>query len=193
MGTAPCEGNFSFLRPAQGNESGVSFPWPRRGRRSGACQRLWAGHTTRGRGGAGSSTQGSTALVPPRRSTSQLRDFFRPDFINRLDEVLTFQALQPEQMGAIVEIQLKRLQAHLAEQDIQVELTSSAKAQLATEGYDPEFGARPLKRVIQKRVQNLLADSILRGTLTPGSRASIDWRGGRFELAAKRPEPAAAV
>ncbi|MCC6409987.1 MAG: hypothetical protein IT453_22725 [Planctomycetes bacterium] len=59
----------------------------------------------------------------------------------------------------------------------------------ATANYDARFGARPLKRVIQKRVQNLLADPILRGTLTPGSRASIDWRGGRFELASKRPEP----
>ena len=123
------------------------------------------------------------------RSEPPLRDFFRPEFINRIDEVLTFHALAPEQMGAIVAIQLKRLQKPLAEQELQLELTSAAKEALATEGYDPEFGARPLKRVIQKRVQNLLAEAILQGKLPAGSRASIDWRAGRFELASKRPEP----
>ncbi|MBI5431872.1 MAG: AAA family ATPase [Planctomycetes bacterium] len=147
------------------------------------------GRLTDGHGRTVDFTQSLVLMTTNLRSDSQLRDFFRPEFINRLDEVLTFHALQPEQMGAIVDIQWKRLQAHLAEQDLQVELTSSAKAELATEGYDPEFGARPLKRVIQKRVQNLLADSILRGTLPAGSRASIDWRGGRFELASKRPGP----
>ena len=63
---------------------------------------------------------------------------------------------------------------------------------LGDQGYDPEYGARPLKRVIQKRIQNLLADSILRGTLSSGSRASIDWRAGSFQLTSSRPEPATA-
>ena len=89
-------------------------------------------------------------------------------------------------------MQLAHLQKHLAEQEITLELTGAAKEALAKEGYDPEYGARPLKRVIQKRIQNLLADSILRGTLSSGSRASIDWRAGSFQLTSSRPEPATA-
>ncbi|MCE9593821.1 MAG: AAA family ATPase [Planctomycetes bacterium] len=147
------------------------------------------GRLTDGHGRTVDFTQALVLMTSNLRSDIQLRDFFRPEFLNRLDEVLTFKALEPDQMGAIVEIQLKRLQQHLLEQEIEFELTSSAKEALAKEGYDPEFGARPLKRVIQKRIQNLLAEAILRGTLTAGSRASIDWRGGRFELVSKRPEP----
>jgi ATP-dependent Clp protease ATP-binding subunit ClpA len=123
------------------------------------------------------------------RADSQLREFFRPEFLNRLDEVITYNALEPDQIRAIVDVQLARLAKHLREQEIELELTGAAKEALAKEGYDPEFGARPLKRVIQKRIQNLLADAILRGTLGPGSRASIDFRAGKFELAIKQPEP----
>ncbi|MEZ6019107.1 MAG: hypothetical protein R3F17_03115 [Planctomycetota bacterium] len=77
------------------------------------------------------------------RGESQLREFFRPEFLNRLDEVLTFDALKPEQIASIVDVQIQRLADHLAEQELSIELTDAAKAQLATEGYDPEFGARP--------------------------------------------------
>ncbi|MCK6445268.1 MAG: AAA family ATPase [Planctomycetes bacterium] len=147
------------------------------------------GRLTDGHGRTVDFTQTLVLMTSNLRSDNQLRDFFRPEFINRLDEVLTFHALQPDQMHAIVEIQLKRLQKHLTEQELELELTGAAKEALAQEGYDAEFGARPLKRVIQKRIQNLLAEAILAGKLPAGSRASIDWRAGRFELASKRPEP----
>jgi ATP-dependent Clp protease ATP-binding subunit ClpB len=149
------------------------------------------GRLTDGHGRTVDFTQTLVLMTTNLRSDTQLRDFFRPEFVNRLDEVLTYHALQPEQMHAIVEIQLKRLQKHLAEQELALELTGAAKEALAKEGFDAEFGARPLKRVIQKRIQNLLAEAILAGSLPPGSRASIDWRAGRFELASKRPEPEA--
>src|SRR5262249_19280164 len=95
------------------------------------------------------------------RSEGQVRAHFRPEFVNRLDEILVFEPLTKEQIRSIVDIQLARLQKHLAEQEIRVELTSAAKDRLAEEGWSPEFGARPLKRAIQKHVQNLLADAIL--------------------------------
>jgi len=123
------------------------------------------------------------------RHDSPLREFFRPEFINRLDEVLTFNPLEPGQLRAIVDVQLERLAKHLAEQELALELSDAAKSELAREGYDPEFGARPLKRVIQKRVQNLLAERILAGELSAGDTAAIDFDGARFALTRRRPEP----
>ena len=150
------------------------------------------GRLTDGQGRTVDFTQTLVLMTSNLRDGAQLRDFFRPEFINRLDEVLTYKQLEPDRLREIVEVQLARLQKHLAEQEITLELTGAAKEALAKEGYDPEYGARPLKRVIQKRIQNLLADSILRGTLSAGSRASIDWRAGSFQLTSSRPEPATA-
>jgi ATP-dependent Clp protease ATP-binding subunit ClpB len=147
------------------------------------------GRLTDGHGRTVDFKQTLVLMTSNLRSDAQLREHFRPEFVNRLDEVITYHALQPDQIREIVDVQLARLSEHLAEQEIEVELTGSAKEALAKEGYDPEFGARPLKRAIQKRVQNLLADAILAGRLAPGSRASIDWRGGKFELTSTRPEP----
>ncbi|MDF1839198.1 MAG: hypothetical protein P1V35_15120 [Planctomycetota bacterium] len=99
----------------------------------------------------------------------------------RLDEILTFEALTPEQLGGIVKVQIERLAAHLADQD----LTIAAQEQLAKEGYDPEYGARPLKRAIQKRILNPIADAILAGKLSRGQVAHIDWTGSEFRIEAK--------
>ncbi|HVS17675.1 MAG TPA: AAA family ATPase [Planctomycetota bacterium] len=123
------------------------------------------------------------------RSDTQLREFFRPEFINRLDEVLTYNALEPGQLRSIVDVQLTRLGKHLGEQEIALELSDAAKDELAREGYDPEFGARPLKRVIQKRVQNLLAERILAGELGAGDTAVIDFEQGAFRLMRHSAEP----
>jgi len=152
------------------------------------------GRLTDGQGRTVDFKQTLVLMTSNLREGSQMRDFFRPEFINRLDEVLTYNALQPDQLRDIVDVQLARLAKHLREQEIELELTGAAKEALAKEGYDPEYGARPLKRVIQKRIQNLLADAILSGKLEPNSRASIDWRAGKFELSSKKnePEPAAA-
>jgi len=99
---------------------------------------------------------------------------FRPEFINRIDEVIIFHQISREQMKNIVAIQLKRLQQRLAERHITVQLSDAARDFLASEGYDPQFGARPLKRVIQKEVENRIARAILEGTVHEGDTVEID-------------------
>jgi ATP-dependent Clp protease ATP-binding subunit ClpB len=103
-----------------------------------------------------------------------LRKAFRPEFLNRIDETIIFHSLSREQIGRIVDIQLARLRKHLAEQKIELELTDAAKQALATEGYDPVFGARPLKRVIQRKVLDALAMELLDGRIAAGSRVVAD-------------------
>jgi ATP-dependent Clp protease ATP-binding subunit ClpB len=102
-----------------------------------------------------------------------VRAAFRPEFLNRLDEIILFHRLFPEQMGAIVEIQLARLKALLAERKITLDIDKSAVAWLARAGYDPVYGARPLKRVIQRELQNPLASMILEGQIKDGDRVRI--------------------
>ena len=99
----------------------------------------------------------------------EVHGFFRPEFINRLDEMILFERLKEDQMGDIVEVQLARLEAILQSQNIHLELSSDARAWLASTGYDSVFGARPLKRVIQKEVQDPLAEKILAGEVTDNS------------------------
>ncbi|MEC8316414.1 MAG: ATP-dependent chaperone ClpB [Pseudomonadota bacterium] len=99
----------------------------------------------------------------------EVHGFFRPEFINRLDEMILFERLKEDQMGDIVDVQLARLEAILQSQDIHLELSNDARAWLASTGYDSVFGARPLKRVIQKEVQDPLAEKILAGEVTDNS------------------------
>ena len=136
-------------------------------------------------------TQTLVLLTSNLRGEGQLREFFRPEFLNRLDEVLTFHALKPEQLRAIVDVQLQRIAGHLAEQEIGLEVTDAAKDELACEGWDAEFGARPLKRVLQRRLQNPLAEAVLAGTLTRGQVAAIEWdEADGFTLTMRAPEAA---
>src|SRR5690606_14471428 len=93
---------------------------------------------------------------------------FRPEFLNRVDDIIVFHRLERSHMGAIVDIQMQRLQKLLAERDISIVLTPEGRDWLALEGYDPSYGARPLKRVIQREVQHKLADEILAGLITDG-------------------------
>ncbi|RDJ09420.1 ATP-dependent chaperone ClpB [Rhizobium grahamii] len=102
-----------------------------------------------------------------------VRGHFRPEFLNRIDEIILFHRLKREEMGAIVDIQLKRLVALLAERKITLELDDDARTWLANKGYDPVYGARPLKRVIQKYVQDPLAEQILSGQVPDGSTVKI--------------------
>lgn len=97
-----------------------------------------------------------------------VRQHFRPEFLNRLDEIILFHRLSRSHMDAIVEVQIKRLQQHLAERQITLTLDAKAKHVLAEQGYDPAYGARPLKRVIQQEVQNKLARLILEGNIKEG-------------------------
>ncbi len=102
-----------------------------------------------------------------------VRGHFRPEFLNRLDDIILFHRLKRSEMGRIVDIQLKRLQALLGDRKITLELDDTARAWLAEKGYDPTYGARPLKRVIQRFVQDPLADRILGGEIADGSTVKI--------------------
>ncbi len=106
--------------------------------------------------------------------------FMRPELLNRIDEVVVFHRLKREDLGHIVNIQLERLRKRLAEREMTLELTAAAKAQLADEGWDPAFGARPLKRAIQARIENPLATRILQGEFGPGDGIRADYQGKSF-------------
>ncbi|HLO30875.1 MAG TPA: ATP-dependent chaperone ClpB [Anaerolineales bacterium] len=125
----------------------------------------------------------------------ELNRMFRPEFLNRIDEIILFRALTREHLRKVVEIQLQDLKNRLVDKNIQLELTDGAKAKLAEEGFDPVLGARPLKRVIQKRIQNVLALKILRGELKEGDRVLIDvGKRGELEFSpqtAVEPQPGA--
>jgi ATP-dependent Clp protease ATP-binding subunit ClpB len=97
-----------------------------------------------------------------------LREYFRPEFINRLDEVVTFRSLSLEDMKAVARIQMKRVSAMLEEQHVGLEVPDEVLAWLGKEGFDPQMGARPLKRLIQQAVVNRLSRMILEGRLHPG-------------------------
>ncbi len=107
---------------------------------------------------------------------------FRPEFINRIDEVIIFRSIGREQVKNIVDIQINRLRPRLAERHITLHLSEAAKDVLASEGYDPQFGVRPLKRVIQREVENCVARAILDGTIRDGDTVEIDARDGKLVL-----------
>jgi ATP-dependent Clp protease ATP-binding subunit ClpB len=109
---------------------------------------------------------------------AELRDELRPEFLNRIDETIVFQPLSRNQIGRIVAIQLEHLRKLLHDRGIGIELSEAALRQLADEGYDPVFGARPLKRVIQQRLQNPLAMRILQGDFRSGDRVLVDTQEG---------------
>jgi ATP-dependent Clp protease ATP-binding subunit ClpB len=98
-----------------------------------------------------------------------VKSAFRPEFLNRVDEIILFHRLRRSEMGAIVDIQLERLRKLLTERKITLELEDDARAFLADKGYDPAYGARPLKRAIQKYLQDPLAEKVLQGEFPDGS------------------------
>ena len=120
------------------------------------------------------------------RAENELRDRFRPEFLNRVDEVVSFQALTREQLADIVELQLARLRERLADRRIELEVTDAAKELLAEEGWDPAYGARPLKRAIQRLVENPLASALLERRFAEGDTVHADARDG--ELVFERAE-----
>ncbi len=120
------------------------------------------------------------------RSSNELRDRFRPEFLNRVDEVVVFEALTREQLAEIVELQLARLRERLAERRISLEVTDAAKELLAEEGWDPAYGARPLKRAIQRLVENPLALRAPGRRLRRGRRRAGRCARGRARLRARR-------
>jgi ATP-dependent Clp protease ATP-binding subunit ClpB len=114
------------------------------------------------------------------RSEDELRAVFRLEFLNRIDEIVVFQSLSREQLAEIVELQLRRLEARLAERGIRIEVTDAAREHLAEAGWDPAYGARPLKRAIQRLVENPLALRLLDGELADGDTVRVDATDGEL-------------
>jgi ATP-dependent Clp protease ATP-binding subunit ClpB len=112
-----------------------------------------------------------------------VRGHFRPEFLNRLDEIVLFHRLGQDHMGPIVDIQLRRVAKLLADRKITLELTDAAKRWLGRVGYDPVYGARPLKRAVQRYVQDPLADKLLGGEVPDGSTVKIDEGDGALKIA----------
>jgi ATP-dependent Clp protease ATP-binding subunit ClpB len=127
------------------------------------------------------------------RSSEAMRETFRPEFLNRIDEIIVFHALTREQLAQVIELQLAQLRRRLAERGLTVELSDAAKEQLVEAGWDPTYGARPLKRALQRLVENPLARALLEGGFGEGDTIRVDASGGElvFEKAASA-EPAAA-
>lgn len=107
-----------------------------------------------------------------------VRREFRPEFLNRIDEIVIFRPLTREDLAQIVEMQIRRLMELLEERRIHIRMTDRAKRQLAEEGYDPVYGARPLKRVIQRRIQDTLAQALLKGRFSEGDTIQVDYDAG---------------
>lgn len=125
----------------------------------------------------GESVQGAKVGV-----MAEVAAQFRPEFLNRIDEILLFERLKLEHMGAIVDIQMKRLQGWLRDKQITIDMTDAAREHLGRAGYDPSYGARPLKRVIQKQVQDELARELLAGRIHDGDTVKIDAAGGKIRV-----------
>ena len=128
--------------------------------------------------------------IAAERVLGALRDHFRPEFLNRVDEIVQFSRLRREDIDRVVDIQMVRLDQRLEEQDIRLILTPEAREKIADEGYDPAYGARPLKRVIQKRIQDPLAMEMLTGAVMPGDDVEVTVENDALVMTSKaRPAP----
>jgi len=116
---------------------------------------------------------------------NELRTHFRPEFLNRVDDIIIFHSLDEKQLGQIVEIQLQRLEKRLAQQQLSLDVDRSAKQLIAKEGFDPQFGARPLKRALQDLVLDPLATKLLLGEFKPGDRIKVVAHDGELEFEKK--------
>ncbi len=125
--------------------------------------------------------------IAEERVLGALRDHFPPEFLNRVDEIVVFGRLDREQLAEIVELQVARLRRRLEERGVELELTDAAAELLAREGYDPAYGARPLKRLVQRRIENPLAQRILAGEVRDGDRVLADADGEELTFAVTEP------
>ncbi len=130
--------------------------------------------------GSGTGADPETRDQRRRAVLEELAQFFRPELLNRLDAVVRFATLTREQIHAIVRLELARVDRTLREQELALTATDEAVAHIAEQGWDPRFGARPVKRVIQREVQDRIADAILAGEVLPGETLELDWRDGEF-------------
>jgi ATP-dependent Clp protease ATP-binding subunit ClpC len=143
--------------------------------------------------GFGATTEDANYESIRDKVMTEVKRFFRPEFLNRVDEVLVFRPLDKKQMEEIVEIQLRDLSQRLKEQRLTVELTTNAKELLVQEGFDPQFGARPIKRALRRLLEDPLAEELLRGRFKESSVVLVDRDGDRLVFAEKVTEPAAAL
>jgi ATP-dependent Clp protease ATP-binding subunit ClpC len=132
---------------------------------------------------------GSAADTGPRddaalrdRIMPRLREIFRPEFLNRIDEIIVFRRLDPEQLATITDLLLEDTRRRLQAKNISIEFTPAAVRRLAELGYQPEFGARPLRRTIQREIDNRLSGLLLAGKLGPGSHVRVDVHDGEFDI-----------
>jgi ATP-dependent Clp protease ATP-binding subunit ClpB len=135
-------------------------------------------------GGAGDDSQYEEMQ---KRVTAALRKHFRPEFVNRVDDIIIFHTLSRAELSQIVVIQLKRIERLLSDQKIKVELSASAIEHLVDAGYDPVYGARPLKRAIQRELENAIATKLLENTFVEGDTIFIDRVDGTLTFSNKAP------
>ena len=128
----------------------------------------------------GIQPDGTISETAKKQTDALLHQRFRPEFLNRLDEIILYKPLTKQEIGGIVDLLIANLQKRLAEQQIRVELTAAAKHAVIEQGYDPNFGARPLKRLIQRKVETLLAKKLLAEPVAQGSTVTVDYRDGTF-------------
>jgi ATP-dependent Clp protease ATP-binding subunit ClpB len=128
--------------------------------------------------------EASSPAARERLVMDALRQHFRPEFLNRIDDIIIFDRLSEEELKKIVEIQLRRLVRRLENQKITLELSDAAKAFVASHGYDPVYGARPLKRAIQKYILDPLSLEILEGKIREGQTIKVDEADGSLKFSA---------
>ncbi|MGH2377445.1 MAG: ATP-dependent Clp protease ATP-binding subunit [Candidatus Limnocylindria bacterium] len=126
------------------------------------------------------------------RVTEEMKRFFRPEFLNRIDATVVFQPLNKDEIRLIVDLELVRVRKSLASQEITIEITDAAKDQIASVGYDSNFGARPLGRTIQNQIEDQLSEMLLQGQFKPGDAVLVDAKDGKLEITkaeTRQPEP----
>ncbi len=124
----------------------------------------------------------NTVLIMTSNYPGDVREHFKPEFLNRIDEIIHFRSLTPEDLGAIVEIQLRDLERRLAARRLTLEVTEEAKRWLAERGFDEAYGARPLKRLIQREISDALASALLNGRYDDGAALTVDVAGDDLVL-----------
>lgn len=132
--------------------------------------------------GFGASTTGPDYETVRKTMMDELKKQFRPEFLNRVDDIIVFHKLEKEQLKEIVSLMVASLAKRLEEQDIHITLTEAAKEKIADEGYDPEYGARPLARSIQKNIEDKLSEELLKGQTLAGQDVKIDYIDDKFDI-----------
>jgi ATP-dependent Clp protease ATP-binding subunit ClpC len=115
----------------------------------------------------------------------ELKKAFRPEFLNRIDEIIVFHALEKPHLKKIASLMANQLVKRLKEQDMELELTERALEKISEEGFDPEYGARPLRRAIQKSIEDRLSEELLKGTIKKGQHVLVDVEDGEFVVKTK--------